>query len=215
MHHACHLLMCDLCYGENILTFEPSFLGAFVPTVPNKCLVAAFQSLTNSTQFPADHQRLPDITFIDLNPTCSYLEESPYKPFPANCCKSFDNNLGKMEPPHIYLCMSAKVFYSLDISDGMMDEQRATCYSACKNMVFLASMPGTCLQRVMWVLVSEPASIQKLGSGIVHFNALSLGVSTSMSLILLCTEQDLLPTGVSSQPLSLRSMMPRNLRITI
>jgi hypothetical protein len=55
-------------------------------------------------------------------------------------------------------------------------------------MVFLASMPGTRLQRVMWVPVSEPASIRKLGSGVVHFNVLSLGWATSMSLILLCTE---------------------------
>jgi hypothetical protein len=82
------------------------------------CLIAAFQSLTNSTQFPANHQRLPDITFIDVDPTCSYLEESPYKPFPTNCRKAFDDNLGKMEPLHIYLCMSTKVFYSLDICDG-------------------------------------------------------------------------------------------------
>ncbi len=139
------------------------------------------QSLLNTSQFPLDHTPLPNISYVDVDPNCNHLQESPFRPFPKQCRQDFGNAL-KDRLTHnpqaggVYLCMSAKVFYTLDICDNKTDQQKQSLYSRHKNTLFIASMPNVAhMQDVVWVLVSEPASIRKLGSGVVHFDSLTHG----------------------------------------
>jgi hypothetical protein len=117
------------------------------------------------------------IAYIDVDPECKYLDDSPYKPFPSECREAFGEALyRKLQEMNgnIFLCMSSRVFFDLDICDGLLNQQKHIKYCHRKNTLFLANFPGV-LEQVLWVLVSEPASIHKLGSAVPHMNRLIYG----------------------------------------
>jgi hypothetical protein len=118
----------------------------------------------------------------------AHLEDSVYKPFPVKCREDFGVALKAKiallqaktesgEVGKVFLCMSARVFFTLSICDGLTNQQKHTEYCKRKNSLFIANFPGAggALQQVLWVLVSEPASIRKLGSSVVHFKGLVYG----------------------------------------
>lgn len=173
MHHACHLLMCDLCYGENILTFEPSFLGAFVPMYQTSVSLQhfkAWQILLNFLPINKGFQKSPLSTSILHAYTSKNLFTSHSPPTVARHLTITSGRWSHHSSTSA--CWHKSFIVWTYVTEWWMNKgQHVTVLArtesssqVCQGHIFKASWGCLCQNQLR---------SKRLGSGIVYFNVLS------------------------------------------
>jgi hypothetical protein len=142
-------------------------------------LLQQYQTLFDDSQLPDQHVPLPAVKYIDVDGTGDFIEDR-HAQYPPSCLQDFEKRLqavlaGNSKAGHVFACLSQKVFYSLDIVNGLRTSDKNSKYLEMLGTSFVASLPGVAaLTNVLWVLAQEPAHLKKIGSPATGFASLNL-----------------------------------------